>query len=69
MSFTKRVAVIVSLFIAAPGIARADLFTDWNAVAYDLMRMANVDGARRSCTCHHARLPSRRGEHNTEPSH
>ena len=45
MSFTKRVALIVSLFIAAPGIARADLFTDWNAVAYDLMRMANVDGA------------------------
>jgi len=45
MSFTKRIALIVSLFIAAPGIARADLITDWNAVAYDLMRMANVDGA------------------------
>ena len=45
MSFTTRVVLILSLLIAAAATARADLVTDWNVVAYDIMRMANVDGA------------------------
>jgi len=45
MTFSTRVALIVSLLLAASGTARADLITDWNAVAYDIMHTINVDGA------------------------
>ena len=45
MSYARPVAPCLALLIASAVAAHGDLITDWNAVAFDIMRAGNVDGA------------------------
>src|SRR4030095_11125965 len=45
MSYARPIALSLALLIVSSVAAYADLITDWNAVAFDIMRAGNVDGA------------------------